>query len=504
MKMNKINIALLAAVLLIVCVVPPGLAQDAIGPLLENDLQLNTMQGVTGRVRVAFDGTRYLAVWSQAGDPADPSNTTPGIWGQFLTADGAKDGAAFPIFAFPALPEINPAIAWNGSYYLVVWRNASEIQGQAINPDGSAYGAHVMISKDGNDTEEDPAVASNGADFLVVYQANNGLHTIKAAILTELIPGFLYSVSQFALDPNWGDPAHGHDACVNPTISFGNGSYFVTWSYAPDELAPTFDLRGVFVTTDPDDWHYWVVGAAFNIATGTGNQGGAIPAGNVFDGTNFIVTYGDDDGTTSKVKAVTVSPDGVVGVPLEIADAPGLSGTDIALGPYEWFVVWGADGLAKGARVQDDVVVDSGGVNLSAVEAPGAQPSVLFAGGNYLVFFEGFSSFDKYAQLVGYGLPPEEQIANILEFFDDSVESGTLVGAGSGASADHRLDAVMHMIETAGALIEEGDIDGACNQLMAAYGKTDGDPIPPDFVTGSAASDLAFMIDELRQSLGCE
>jgi hypothetical protein len=479
--------------LLLACAVPPVLAQDAIGPLLENDLQLNTTQGVTGRVRVAFDGTRYLAAWSQVGDPADPANTTPGVWGQFLTADGVKDGTAFPIFAYPALPEINPDVAWNGSYYLVVWRNASEIMGQAINPDGSEYGVHLMISKDGNDIEEDPAVASNGTDFLVVYQADNGWHTVKAAIVTELADEFLWSTSQFALDANDGD-----DACVNPTISFGNDSYFVTWSYAPDEGAPTFDLRGVFVTTAG------FAGVAFDIAAGTGDQGGPIPAGNVFDGTNFIVTYGDDDGTTTKVKVVTVNPDGAVGVPLEIADAPGLSGTDIALGPYEWFVVWGADGLAKGARVQDDVVVDSGGVNLSVESTPGAQPSVLFAGGNYLVFFEGLSSFDKYAQLVGDGLPPEEQIAEILEFFDDSVESGTLVGAGSGASADHRLDAVMHMIETAGALIEEGDIDGACNQLMAAYGKTDGDPIPPDFVTGSAASDLAFMIDELRQSLGCE
>jgi len=98
----------------------------------------------------------------------------------------------------------------------------------------------------------------------------------------------------------------------------------------------------------------------------------------------------------------------------------------------------------------------------------------------------------------------EASSANVLKFCDASVSDGTLVGDGRGQSADHRLDAVMQMIETADALVEEGDIDGACDQLMAAYTKTDGDPIPPDFVTGSAASDLAFMIDELRQSLGCE
>ena len=110
-------------------------------------------------------------------------------------------------------------------------------------------------------------------------------------------------------------------------------------------------------------------------------------------------------------------------------------------------------------------------------------------------------------QLNGNGVsaeePPEEQITNILDFINDSVESGDLEGSGNGNSAENRLNALINMIEAAGDLIEAGDIDGACGQLMAAYKKCDGEDRPPDFVTGSAAAVLASMILELMSSLGC-
>ncbi len=59
------------------------------------------------------------------------------------------------------------------------------------------------------------------------------------------------------------------------------------------------------------------------------------------------------------------------------------------------------------------------------------------------------------------------------------------------------------MIEAAGDLIEAGDIDGACEQLGAALRKTDGEPRPPDFVEGEAASELAQRILDLMTALGC-
>jgi len=50
--------------------------------------------------------------------------------------------------------------------------------------------------------------------------------------------------------------------------------------------------------------------------------------------------------------------------------------------------------------------------------------------------------------------------------------------------------------------VDQGD--EACAQLGAALKKCDGQPSPPDFVTGEAASTLQLLIEELRTALGGE
>ncbi len=101
-------------------------------------------------------------------------------------------------------------------------------------------------------------------------------------------------------------------------------------------------------------------------------------------------------------------------------------------------------------------------------------------------------------------VPPEEQIANVLEFIDTAVSDGTLAGSGNGNSSENRLNALINMIEAAGDLIEQGQIVEACDQLASAFKKTDGLPKPSDFVEGESASELATRIQDLRTELGCE
>ena len=103
---------------------------------------------------------------------------------------------------------------------------------------------------------------------------------------------------------------------------------------------------------------------------------------------------------------------------------------------------------------------------------------------------------------VGYA-PPPASVADILAFFDSSVADGTLVGNGPGKSADRRRRALRNMIEAAGDLIDDGAYEDTCRQLLDAYKRCDGLARPPDFVSGSAAPELAGMILELIGSLGC-
>jgi hypothetical protein len=98
---------------------------------------------------------------------------------------------------------------------------------------------------------------------------------------------------------------------------------------------------------------------------------------------------------------------------------------------------------------------------------------------------------------------PIDEIEEVLDFVDEAVGAGTLIGEGPGKSGDNRLNALINMLEEAQSLIEAGLYEDACDQLWSAYRKCDGDPRPPDFVTGPAADDLADMILLVMDELGC-
>jgi HYDIN/CFA65/VesB-like, Ig-like domain len=101
-------------------------------------------------------------------------------------------------------------------------------------------------------------------------------------------------------------------------------------------------------------------------------------------------------------------------------------------------------------------------------------------------------------------LPPDQQILQILNFFDDSVAAGTLVGSGSGNSAPKRLNALRNMLESTGDLIQDMLYEDAREQLEDIYKKIDGFPKPPDFAAGDAASELAAKIQDLLTALAPE
>jgi beta propeller repeat protein len=107
------------------------------------------------------------------------------------------------------------------------------------------------------------------------------------------------------------------------------------------------------------------------------------------------------------------------------------------------------------------------------------------------------------ARSVTRDVPPGEQMKAILAYFDASVANGTLTAVGPGNSALNKRKALRNMLEASDDLIYRGQYATACAQLADALAKTDGDPLPPDFVAGPAAPQLAVMITQLRTTLGC-
>ncbi len=93
--------------------------------------------------------------------------------------------------------------------------------------------------------------------------------------------------------------------------------------------------------------------------------------------------------------------------------------------------------------------------------------------------------------------PSPSTIQGIINFIDASVVAGSLVGSGSGNSADGRLNALRNMLIQASYLLSAGNLEGACTQLNAALRRCN------DFVQGSAQAELAQMISDLMNDLGC-
>lgn len=99
---------------------------------------------------------------------------------------------------------------------------------------------------------------------------------------------------------------------------------------------------------------------------------------------------------------------------------------------------------------------------------------------------------------------PAERAAELLNDFDAWVADGDLVGEGKTAGAGAgKLGALRNMLLEAKTYLEAGQHELACDLLRSALGKTDGDPNPPDFVSGAAAASLAAAIQSLIVEMGC-
>jgi hypothetical protein len=62
---------------------------------------------------------------------------------------------------------------------------------------------------------------------------------------------------------------------------------------------------------------------------------------------------------------------------------------------------------------------------------------------------------------------------------------------------------MLFSIKAAGDMAAKGQSKAACQQLLNALQRTDGNPTPPDFVEGPAAAELQLLIQDTLQQMGC-
>ena len=124
---------------------------------------------------IASDGINYLVVWQSYFQDGDGL----GIFGQLLNSEGTKIGDEFQVNTYTTSDQWLPSIASNGTSYLVAWQSENQdgsgkgIYGQLYDTAASPISTEFQINTYTTNRQGEPAVASNGTNYMVVWDSED-------------------------------------------------------------------------------------------------------------------------------------------------------------------------------------------------------------------------------------------------------------------------------------------------------------------------------------------
>jgi len=144
-------------------VTPAGTVLDPSG------FVISQATGGQGGPAVSFDGANFLVVWQdyRSGSECD-------IYGARVTSAGAVLDTSGIVISQAANGQWSPAIACDGTNFLVVWTDSRsgsswDIYGAWVQPGGTVFDESPLVTQEGNQSY--PALArGNGSQMFLVYQ----------------------------------------------------------------------------------------------------------------------------------------------------------------------------------------------------------------------------------------------------------------------------------------------------------------------------------------------
>ncbi|HET8539400.1 MAG TPA: Ig-like domain-containing protein [Anaeromyxobacter sp.] len=398
---------------------------------------------------LAWSGTSYLVVWC---DPR--TGGLAHIYGARVTGAGeVLDAGGIPISPASSLPS-RPAVAWNGSSFLAAWdeyRNAPWKDVYAVRVSGAGAvldAADVDVSRSAN-AQQGPAMAWDGTNYLVVWQDWRASYSDIYGARLSGADGSLLDPSGIAVSTATGNQA-------NPAVSWGGSGYLVVWederksssdgdiygarvsgagavlgpeiaisTLTWDQLRPAVAWNGaswLVVWEESESLTYQDIfgkrvggtgavldAAPISISAGTRNEQDPALA---CDGTGCLVTWLDYRDATSDIYGARVSGAGALLDPSGFAISNTTSNQfnpAVAWDGTDYLVVWtgyrsGTGYDVYGARVtQGGTLLDPSGIAVSAQPGDQTWPSVAWDGTSFLVAWQDLRSggqLDIYAAQV--------------------------------------------------------------------------------------------------------
>jgi len=310
---------IVALTLLVLMMSPlPLMAQGSI------ELYADADSGIGGRPAIAADGTNFLTVWVDGSD----------VYGARISHAGTILDTT-PIAISTAAGEASqPSVGYDGANYLVVWAsNATagdpdlEMYAARVSPAGTVLSTDIQVTTAANPLVGRPfSLAFDGTNYLIVWRTEST--TVMGARVTTTgtsLDGDGFLVSSVTNSKY-------------PWVAFGSGSFLVAFHASATN---GYGVYGVHVDTDGA----LMAPGVFLISDAVGDEAHA----SVVSGTgNFLVAWyngGDnyqtvsgertahaarvDNGTVLDVPAIQVSDEVVSNIPVLTA----FDGTD-------YLVVW--------------------------------------------------------------------------------------------------------------------------------------------------------------------
>ncbi|KPJ60589.1 MAG: hypothetical protein AMJ46_06250 [Latescibacteria bacterium DG_63] len=349
---------------------------------------------------VAFDGTNYLVVWQ------DTRNGNPDIYGARVSIDGlVLDTDGIPI-SISDQSQTEPAMAFGGENYLVVWTDSrldpsgygNEIFFARVSPEGAVLDPDGVLVNVERCSKRSPAVAYGGENYLVVWNdcRQAGINPADWAYFygCRISPDGAVLDSKESILIQWRKPEESLHSVgrAGPAVAFDGENYLAVWATTcctPD-IWHRDDLFCTLVT--PEGLVLSPYGVT--ITTTQPEQLSILSVGSYGDG--FLVAWGEGQAGGTNVRARRVTSDGVPLDPnkIDVCSAVGYQGAPvIAFDGVNSLTAWtdkrGGGSDVYGTRITGEgVLLDSTGVVISTAPADQNAAAIAFDGSGYFMVWQ--------------------------------------------------------------------------------------------------------------------
>jgi hypothetical protein len=257
---------------------------------------------------VAFDGTNYLVVWK---DDTDGANA---IRAARVSAAGQVLDR-FEIDSSEHRPMDDPDVAFGGGVFMVVWDAHwagvpdGDIHATRVSTTGAILDPQpIQVDDPTGNASLRPAIASDGTDFQVVWEESRFVLGLYDVYGTRVSAGGEVHRPNTAITVRTARDQDHNDL----DVAWQNGTYLATWTQWYDEARSDSDVYGARL----DDTGAVLDPGPFAIAAGPDHQSGPRVAGN---GGRFFVAWRDgrydaDPGTSARV-GTEIGTDGTIESP---------------------------------------------------------------------------------------------------------------------------------------------------------------------------------------------